>query len=83
MKLSFYCTQDQQWKYEYDLLINHHSFKYAELVSTLWKRWVWRAFNEDPNPPHERYRLKFSEADISEDELIRHVMYDDHYSDDQ
>ena len=44
-KLTHYLTGDPQWKAEYDLLINHSSFKYADLVSTLWKRWVWRVFN--------------------------------------
>ena len=35
-KLTHYLTGDPQWKYEYELLVNHNSFKYADLVSTLW-----------------------------------------------
>ena len=52
-------------------------------MSKLWDRWVWRAFNEDPSPQDNRFRLNFTKEDIKDFELIRHVMYSDHYSDDE
>ena len=82
-KLAYYLTSDPQWKAEYDLLVNHQSFKYADLVSTLWKRWVWKAFNEDDNPSQGRFRLKQPKDELSMMEIVRHIMYDDHYSDDE
>ena len=52
-------TGDPQWESEYRLLIEHESFLYADLASDIWRRWVWRAFNEDDNPERNRYRLDF------------------------
>lgn len=82
-KLTHYMTGDPQWHDEYHLLINHESFKYADLVSALWKRWVWRAFNEDNDPSDNRYHINLPKEDMSLMEIVRHVIYDDHYSDDE
>ena len=53
------------------------------MASDLWKRWVWRAFNEDDNPGKGRYRLSFSQDEVSEVEVVRHIMYEKNNPDDQ
>jgi hypothetical protein len=64
-KLTYYLTGDEQWNNEYRLLVEHPSFKYADLVNSLWDRWVWRAFNEDADPTKNRFRLNYSKGEIS------------------
>ena len=46
-KLCHYITGDSQWKEEYELLIEDPSYKYLEVVASVWSRWKYIAFNFD------------------------------------
>lgn len=51
-------------------------------MAGLWKRWVWRNFNEDYQDNPFMGKLNISE-DYTEEEVIRHVMMEIHYSDEE
>ena len=52
-------------------------------MSTLWKRWVWRAFEEDDSPHNGRYRIENPKEEVSLMEIVRHIMYEKNNSDDE
>jgi hypothetical protein len=56
-KLCHYVTGDSRWHREYQFLIEDASFRYLDLVAALWKRWTYRAFNEDADAKSDRNRL--------------------------
>ena len=81
-KLCHYMTGEQRWNAEYEHLIRDPAHRYLDLVATAWERWKYRAFNEDYNPDKHLWKLDPS-TQYSEDELVRHIMYGLHYSDDE
>lgn len=79
-KVCAYVTGDDKWEKEYRYLIEDQAFRYLDVVAGLWKRWVWRSYNEDYSS--QPYMGKLEEGiEFSEEEVIRHVMMEIHYSD--
>lgn len=81
-KLCGYVTGEQQWEREYRFLVEDAAHRYLDLVAMVWQRWQWRAFNEDYDASAKLYRLNASQ-EYSDEELVRHIMYGVHYSDEE
>ena len=63
-------------------MIEDPAYAYLDLVASVWRRWVWRSFNEDYHISPFFGHLNGSES-YSEEEIIRHVMHEIHYSDEE
>ena len=53
-----------------------------ELVVSVWKRWTYRAYNEDVIPEKDFRRFN-SSTDYTEAEVTRHIIFSIHMSDEE
>ena len=53
-----------------------------ELVVSVWKRWTYRAYNEDVIPEKDFRRFN-SSVDYTEAEVTRHIIFSIHMSDEE
>lgn len=81
-KLCHYVTGDPRWKQEYEFLIKDPSFRYLDLVASVWKRWTYRAFNEDSFAELKMFRLN-PNVTYTETEITRHIIANIHFSDEE
>ncbi len=61
-------------------MIEDPSFKYLDLVASVWRRWTYRAFNEDADSEAGIYHLN-PNFKYSQDEIERHIIACIHFSD--